>query len=268
MGILGENRKKGPPHQYSRDYGFRELNTPPGINFHHRNFLTTQPDFLWVFLSVLCHAMSVFSKRGTKRVRRIAYGEIKRVVGIPELKFLDSGVGNTAAPNITGAGGILSGMAGGSSVITRAGNEIRCRSLLMRINFTNTVGSTAPITWRFILGIDWENVGGAPTGAQILEDPNNILSPINITLSNGRFSILTDKTFITNPGSTAAGVAVVPGQLKTMKFFKRLHHTALFGTALAASTLRGAVFYYAQSSAAGLSAGEIAFRARFRWTDV
>lgn len=211
--------------------------------------------------------MSVFSRKGTKRVRSIAYGEIKRVVGLPEVKFFDGSIINTAAPIVTGAGGLLSNMAGGSTVTTRAGNEIRCRSLLTRWAFASPPTNTAAIIWRCIIGIDWESLGVTPTGALILQDPTLILSPLNITTSNGRFSILRDKLFLTNPGSTAAGIAALPGQFKTMKMYMKLRQNALFAGATVNDSLKGALFYYVMSSAAGANAGTFTMYSRFRFTD-
>lgn len=209
------------------------------------------------------------SRNERKSTRRIAKQVVTSIVGQPELKYLDSGVVNTAAPSVTGATGYLASVIAGDQQNQRTGLEIRAKSLLIRWTFANTVASTAPITFRCIVGIDWKPIlATTPQASDILQDPNQILSPINILQGNERFSILRDKTFILNPGSTAAGVAVVAGQYKTMKMFMRLSQTVAFVGYSANDYARGQPFYLVMGSSAGGSAGLYSFYARFRFTDV
>lgn len=202
----------------------------------------------------------LFSKRGTKRIRQIADQEIKSIVGTPELKYLDGSVTNTDAPITTGAGGIISQIAGGSTAITRAGNQILNRSLLARWVIVNKSTNTAPIYWRVVIGIDWESTGTTPTGAQVFQDATNILSPLNLTTTRERFTILRDKLFHT-------GQLGVQDYTKTMtQYIKLKHNTAFSGTG-STDLLRGAVWYFIMCSAGAATAGNYSTWFRLRFTD-
>lgn len=202
-----------------------------------------------------------------KEAKQIARAVVRSIVGTPELKQLDVQTGLTTVPSGTGACWILNDMAGGSTAAERLGNEIRCRSLLIRGIVTNTLASTAPIVIRVIVGIDWENLGTAPTEAELLQFAGNILSPLNITSSNGRFSILRDKTYVVAGGSLGATAGPGLGSLKHLKFFLRLQHKALYASNALGATLRGTVFIFAVGSSSGGSSGGVNFTTRLRFTD-
>lgn len=219
--------------------------------------------------------MSVFSRRGTKRVRTIADGEIKRLVGLPELKYLDGAVGLTAIPNTTGAVWSLNEVAQGFTGNQRLGDQIRIRSILLRTYTVNNANNLAPISVRFIIGIDKDSVGAVPSLANVLQNPATPhISNLNLSSTRGRFTILRDKTFILGPGAQVASIpagTIVMNQAnnarKSHKFYIKMNHLLGYFGAVATNYREGNLFFLATCDAAAGNEGSVMWNLRTRFTD-
>lgn len=104
----------------------------------------------------------------------------------------------------------------------RNGNSILAKNLLFRLNVDINPSSTTDVTFRMILLIDTDNLGGAPSPTDILQDTAlPTISPLNRTTTlGGRFKILSDK--IVN--LSAAGQ-----RSRTFNIYKNLQHHIKYG---------------------------------------
>lgn len=217
--------------------------------------------------------MSVFSRRGSKRVKRIADNEIKRLVGLPEVKFFD--FSSTAGLIAYNTAPSRFGVAQGITNQLRLGNSIKLHSILFRFYIINDIVNTAPINFRFIFGIDWENQAAGPNNSDILQNATTpslvITSPLNLSSTRGRFKILLDKTIVLEAGGNAAGVDAMVGAMKFRRFYKRLSHHMEYSGVNAGDTGIGTPFILTVSDrngAAGVDNPALSIYTRIKFTDV
>lgn len=220
--------------------------------------------------------MSVFSRKGAKRVRTIADGEIKRLVGLPETKFIDGVTAVTTAPHTTGAVWVANQVAQGLTSSTRLGDQVKSRRVLYRLSFYNSVNNTAPVPVRVIVGIDWESKGAVPQLSDILQTPAGPhLSHLNLSTTRGRFKILRDKTILLGPATVVASIPAgtiqmnaTTASVKNMRLFIPLRHMIQYNGTTATDYSIGSIFLAVAGSTTGANSIGVEFISRFRWTDV
>lgn len=216
--------------------------------------------------------MSVFSRRGTKRIRALASSEVKQAIGTPELKFSDAVGSGTVSSTPTMS---AFGMALGNTLNTRIGNEVRLKSFQGRIAIRANANSTGGVFYRIIFGIDWENQASAPTAAQVLEVPTNFLSPLNLSTTRGRFSVYWDKVIRVGPGAVVASIPAgtiqmnqAPNAVVHLRLFKRLQNKQTYSGATGADTSIGTPFMMQLSDVLAGNAPTVSTFFRLKYVDV
>lgn len=149
---------------------------------------------------------------------------VKSVVNV-EYKFIDVSAGVSCSS--TGAVALLTGIAVGTTQITRNGNSILTKSLYSQVLLTAAAGATTATMVRYILFRDKQDSSSVPGVTEVLQSAS-VIAPLN--RNNGdRFMILCDKR-ITVPtvGNDTSS--------KVMKCYKKLHfHTKFLGDTAAQS---------------------------------
>lgn len=216
--------------------------------------------------------MSVFSRRGQKRVRQIADARINTLVGRPELKFSDN-IGSGAITSTATMSAF--GVAAGSTLTTRIGNEIRLRSFQGRVAIRANANATGAVFYRIIFGIDWENQGAAPTAAQVLEVPSNFLSPLNLSTTRGRFKVIWDKVIPVGPGAVVASIPAgtiqmnqADNAIKHLRLYKRLRNKQTYSGTNATDVSIGTPFMLQMSDVVVGVAPTVSTYFRTKFTDV
>lgn len=213
------------------------------------------------------------SKRQRLEARRIATGQIKRLIGLPELKYFDNyttgGIVTTTPVSVFGA-------AQGVTLSTRSGQQIRFHSVLGRFTLANSVNNTSSVQCRLIYGIDRENQAAAPTLAQVLQDASvPIWSPLNISTTRGRFSVLMDKTVVLGAGTVVASIPAGTMQMnaannavKFFKMYKKIKNTQEYTGTGAGNTSIGTPFLLTISDRTAGNEPVLTVYLRHKFTDV
>lgn len=221
--------------------------------------------------------MSVFSKRGTKRVRTLADGEIKKLIGLPELKYLDGNVSGSNVPHTTGAIWSLNEIPQGYTANQRAGDQIRLKSIQLRFDLRNNISNLAPIYVRLLVIRDTQSNGAVPSAlSDVLATPSTPhTSFLNLSSTRGRFRVLRDKVIRLGPATSAASVPAGTIQMNASdesKFFGRIllkmNKLMDFTSSLGTSYKTGNILLCVASSEAAGNEANISWRVRVRWTDV
>lgn len=127
-----------------------------------------------------------YAARGVSIMKGIINSEMKRFTN-----------NNTVNPSTTGTILHLSSIAQGDDVADRNGNSLLAKYLTYNWQVQMNASATATVT-RVIVFVDTESTGGTPpTAAQLLQSPNNTISPINSDYTQ-RFTILFDDTIDTS----------------------------------------------------------------------
>lgn len=206
----------------------------------------------------------------------LCIGEIKRLIGLPETKYIDTAAVAITGPDVTGAAGSFSNIAQGVGAGQRVGLQVRQRHFTLRGIFFNPPINTAPLLGRLIIGLDLESQGVTPTAAQVLEPVNagavSVLSPYNVSTTRGRFRILKDRHFILSAGAivAAAGVAMnaIQGSAKFMKYRIKMKSKLEFAGPNAADFRQNSIFYLYISSGLGANAAQATIQGRLAYQDV
>lgn len=114
------------------------------------------------------------------------------------ITFTKSSTISTATSDIT----LINGLQQGTTDSTRVGDDVRFKSLFIRMAILqNSLGGTSqPI--RIIVLRDNQSNGAAPSGTNILTNANDYLSPLNLDYSR-RFKILKDKMISVHQNGSA-----------------------------------------------------------------
>lgn len=203
-------------------------------------------------------------RMSVKRVRRIARSEAKRVIDSDtEVKATDQAQALVGVPN-TVTLGPLTNVAQGTTGVTRAGDQVKARSIFFRMSIRwNPAGDPSQIV-RVAVLLDVESAGLNPS-------PNGVVSSVwegaagtliveaqLNHLTRKRFLVLWNKSFCLSSARSAFFIA------KSIKL--RGEITYLDATANATSLGTNHVFMAFWSDKI-LNTPTIAFTSRFRYTD-
>nr|UOF80765.1 capsid protein [Cressdnaviricota sp.] len=186
-----------------------------------------------------------------------AYRMAKMLVGLvnTESKFADLGV-TTLNPSNTGGLTYLSGVAQGTTNITRVGNSLLAKSVLINIQCVINASATNTVV-RLVLFVDHDNQGADPAVTTVLQSADS-RAFIN-RLQGKRFSVLKDWQYVLNTSTNA--------QVNDKVYLKLHHHIKYGGTdATVASALQGNVFLLSISDQA-VNTPTVIVNSRLRYID-
>lgn len=187
--------------------------------------------------------------------KKAANGVVKYYLN-PEYKFLDSSYPISVLGTAGQIQSIPSLISQGDSSTSRDGNSIKITSILVRANITQTVGTTTPVTTRFMIFSDSSSNGTPPQVLDVLQTAD-VLSPMN-RVNGSRFTVLSDKLYTTDPDDLRKGI----------KIYRKLQHHIhyLDGTNTVTSLGQG-VIYFLWITDTGAGASSIAWNCRMRFLD-
>lgn len=160
---------------------------------------------------------------------------------------------------------LLNGLIQGTTNVTRVGDDVRFSSLFLRLACShNAVGNAAQYI-RYVIFRDNQTNGAAPAVANVLENPTDFLSPLNLDYSR-RFEILKDGVFCLTDQGSEAKYKKLYIDLKA-KNKKHMHKTdyGLGNAGTVADISTGS--YYMLTMADGANGPSLGFTSRMRYID-
>lgn len=196
---------------------------------------------------------------------------IKRLGGFrkekAEKKFVDTAY--TLALDTAGGLGLVNGITQGDDFNERVGREVHMKSIQIDASVAPQDSTTFDSTMRFIVFIDKQANGAAPTGTDILasSSPQAFLNLNN----KDRFIILFDKRFDmpAQDTATAGSKYTPPPRVKRIKLFKKLSTPITFlGTTNGIGSISTNSLYLLTLGDAPAADGyEMVVNTRIRFTD-
>nr|UOF78571.1 capsid protein [Cressdnaviricota sp.] len=172
-----------------------------------------------------------------------------------ESKYGDSGI-QTLTPTNAGGVSYLSGLAQGLTNITRVGNSILAKSILLNIQCVINASATNTVV-RLVLFVDHDNQGATPAVTDLIQsaDARAFINRVN----GKRFSVLKDWQYVLNTSTGA--------QQNDKVFLRLAHHIKYSGTdAAIGSQLQGAMFLMVISDQA-TNTPTVIYNSRLRYID-
>lgn len=134
-----------------------------------------------------------FTPRNVASAARYAVKSVNLIKSLVNSELHKHDVAATGNPGTSAGISLLTGTNQGDDVNNRQGNSSLAKYLTFKHSVEMNTSASATIV-RFIIFIDTDNDGIAPTAAELLQFPSNINSSINPDYSS-RFTILYDKHY-------------------------------------------------------------------------